>query len=256
LAAAWAWRCASSGNRARSAQLSDATAPSPLPGFRSWYATQRGRRAARNLGAAIAPAVRLKPNARLLALGYPAPMLTGLNPRRVERFALAMPWAEGAHRWPSRGPSCAMIADPAHLPFREALFDQAILVHALEFAPDPHALLRELWRILAPAGELLVIAPNRFGRRLDFVDTPFDEGRGWSDAGLRQLLVDAMFEPYANRTALTGASARALAPIGRAALRLAPGLGVVRLMLARKTDGLRPAMVGRAVRVTARAQTA
>lgn len=212
-----------------------------------WYATLAGRRVARALGTLIAPAVRVRPTLRLLALGYPAPVLMGLDPARVERLAIAMPGEQGAHRWPSHRPNAAVATSPLHLPFADGLFDTAILVHALEFAGRPNRLLREVWRVLAPAGELIVIVPNRLGLWTHFESTPFGAGRPYTHGQLDRLLVESMFDPVAHRTALVAPPAGLLRPLGAIAGALAPGIGGVRLALARKADGLRPAMVGRAV---------
>lgn len=46
------------------------------------------------------------------------------------------------------------------LPFRSGSVDTVVVVHQLEFEHDPHALLREVERILSPEGHLLILAFN------------------------------------------------------------------------------------------------
>ena len=195
--------------------------PSPA----AWYATLAGRRTARRLARVIAPVVRLGPTQRLLALGYAPPVLAGLDPSRLERLTVLMPHSP-LHRWPARGPNHAAAAHAHALPLPPNLCDQALLIHALDTA-DPAAILAEVWRILAPAGELLLIVPNRLGR-LFAPTSPFSTGEAYSETELAAVLETARFEVRSQHTALG---------------RLAPR---ARLALAVKTDGLAPTLVGRA----------
>ena len=63
-------------------------------------------------------------------------------------------------------------------------------------------MLKEIWRILAGGGRLLVIAPNRRGiwARLD--RTPFGSGRPYTMSQLSRLLRDEQFTPVGSNTAL------------------------------------------------------
>ncbi|MFC3711641.1 methyltransferase domain-containing protein [Sphingoaurantiacus capsulatus] len=213
--------------------------------LRAYYATRDGQRVARQLAATIAPAIRRGTTARLLGLGYCAPLLTGLDPAKLERLALVMPHDMGAHRWPYGRPGCTTRADEFNLPFAEAMFDQALLVHALEFAEPPRKLLRELWRVLAPGGELVLIVPNRLGLWTHFEATPFGQGRPWGKGELTRLLRDSMFEPVSARTALVAPPVRGLRWLDRPLMRVARRFGGIHFLLARKTDGLAATMIGR-----------
>jgi SAM-dependent methyltransferase len=213
--------------------------------LRAYYATRDGQRVARQLAATVAPAIRRGPNARLLALGYCAPLLRGLDPRHLERMAVVMPEGPGVRVWPRGKPSCAVQADEAALPFTEALFDQAMLAHSLEFAEAPRKLLRELWRVLSPAGELVLIVPNRLGVWTHFEATPFGQGRPWGKGELSRLLQDSMFEPIACRTALVAPPVRGLRWLDKPLTKVARRFGGIHFVLARKTDGLAATMVGK-----------
>ncbi len=48
------------------------------------------------------------------------------------------------------------------LPFESASLDLILLPHALEFAPDPHATLREVERVLVPEGRVVVSGFNNW----------------------------------------------------------------------------------------------
>jgi SAM-dependent methyltransferase len=77
-----------------------------------------------------------------------------------------------------------------------------LLVHALETTDQAGPMLKEIWRVLAGGGRLLVIAPNRRGiwARLD--RTPFGSGRPYTMSQLSRLLRDEQFTPVGSNTAL------------------------------------------------------
>ena len=213
-----------------------------------WYRTAAGRRAARLLRHALRPLLKHRATTRLLTVGAPAALLLGIDPAGVERIAVA----NTASRWPANGANLTLATDPCQLPFHEAVFDQLLLIHSLETAERPAALLREAWRVLAPAGELLLVVPNR-GLWSLFETTPFGIGRPYGRGELRRTLEAAMFELTHARTALAAPPLRGLAWTERLLARALPQLGGVHIVTASKTDGLAP-ISGRAA--TARSQTA
>jgi SAM-dependent methyltransferase len=137
----------------------------------------------------------------VLGVGYAPPYLERfrLDARRVLAY---MPAAQGAERWPADGPCAAVLGEESRLPFADSVFDRTILVHALEESESPRALLREVWRVMAPEGRLVVIAANRAGFWARADATPFGHGRPFSRRQLGGLLADAMFEPTASAIAL------------------------------------------------------
>ncbi len=60
------------------------------------------------------------------------------------------------------GPGVSLKAEPYNLPVCSDSVDVVVLVHALEFSPAPHTVLRESARVLAPEGRLLIVAFNPF----------------------------------------------------------------------------------------------
>lgn len=137
----------------------------------------------------------------VLSIGYGPPLLEALEGNTRRRVAF-MPADQGALRWPGDAPSRTVLGEEAHLPFRDAMFDRVVLVHALEESPSPPHLLRELWRITAPQGRIVLIAPNRAGLWARVETTPFGHGRPFSRGQLSQLLTDAAFTPTAWSRAL------------------------------------------------------
>ncbi len=55
-----------------------------------------------------------------------------------------------------------VLADPHWLPFAENSTDLIVLPHALEFTDEPHQLLREIYRVMRPEGQLLIAGFNPF----------------------------------------------------------------------------------------------
>ena len=60
-------------------------------------------------------------------------------------------------------PGAAVVAEPAALPLQSDSVDVMLLPHTLEFAPDPHEVLREAARVLTGEGELVVLGFDPLG---------------------------------------------------------------------------------------------
>jgi len=151
----------------------------------------------------------------VLGVGYATPYLERFR-AGARRVNAVMPAEQGAERWPSDGDSLVTLSEEARLPFIDACFDRVLLVHALEESDSVRPLLREVWRIIAPEGRLVVIAANRWSLWAQSDSTPFGSGRPYSRAQLATLLADAVFEPVASARALY-APPLAWSPIARSA---------------------------------------
>src|SRR5438128_8145035 len=119
--------------------------------LRNFYGQALGTVARRFVGRGIRarwPDVR---GVRVLGIGYPTPYL-GLFREEAERCLAFMPAAQGVVKWPTNRPGLAALVDEFELPLADAAVDRVLLVHALEMAHDPIALLREIWRVLAAGG--------------------------------------------------------------------------------------------------------
>jgi SAM-dependent methyltransferase len=98
-------------------------------------------------------------------------------------------------RWPSSRPALAALVDEDELPLTDSAVDRVLLVHALEMSSDPVELLREVWRVLAGGGRLLVVVPNRRSVWARMDTTPFGHGRPYSRSQIMQLLRETWFTP-------------------------------------------------------------
>lgn len=78
--------------------------------------------------------------------------------QKVLRANTSRQWLVDA---PDNGPVDCLL-NPEHLPFQSDSMDIVILVHSLEFSDNPHRVLREADRVLAPEGYLLVLSFNLF----------------------------------------------------------------------------------------------
>jgi SAM-dependent methyltransferase len=137
----------------------------------------------------------------VLGLGYATPYLDRFR-AGARRVVAMMPAEQGAEPWPAEGPTLTALAEDARLPFMDAVFDRVLIVHALEETDVVHPMLREVWRVMAPEGRLVVIAANRWSLWAQADATPFGHGRPYSRAQLAALLADSMFEPVQSARAL------------------------------------------------------
>lgn len=137
----------------------------------------------------------------VLGVGYCSPYLARCQ-ASARRAVSMMPAEQGAEPWPSDGACRTVLAEEARLPFMDAVFDRVLIAHGLEEANAPHAMLREVWRVMAPEGRLVVIAANRWSLWAQSDATPFGHGRPYSRTQLAALLADSMFEPVVSARAL------------------------------------------------------
>ncbi|HEX3952799.1 MAG TPA: methyltransferase domain-containing protein [Stellaceae bacterium] len=169
--------------------------------LRDFYRTVLGQVARRMIRRAIQRVWPELRGMRLLGIGYATPFLSALS-ANTERTVAVMPALLGVLRWPPADRNLVSLADEGELPFADYSIDRVILVHALETSEEVRAMLKEVWRVLAGGGRLLIVAPNRRGiwARLD--RTPFGSGRPYTMSQLSQLLRDEQFTPVGSDAAL------------------------------------------------------
>lgn len=142
-----------------------------------------------DLRAAVATALGLTPASRLIAIDAAA---------LVDAAGLAVYAAVG-----SDGSPRSVVADPLRLPFVAALADVVVVRDA--FDDDPTTRLREIWRVLAPAGALVVVVPDPTRRSIKaLIRRPFIRRR------VGRQLAAAMFEITAWQAAAGGNIVRAV----------------------------------------------
>jgi SAM-dependent methyltransferase len=191
---------------------------------------------------------------RVLGYGFTRPYLRAFLPE-AERCIAAVPVSLGAvPAWPKEKCLTTLTEEDA-LPFPDAFFDLALVVHGLEEAEGLRPLLRQLWKVLAPEGRLLIVAANRASLWAQLERSPFGHGRPFSRTELDQLLRGAMFVPEQWQQALYAppVANKALVSSGtgweKFGGRFFPALGGVHIVEASKS------LYAPATPVTARART-
>ena len=176
---------------------------------------------------------------RILGYGFAIPYLRAFA-LEAERTIALLPEQQGAMRWPLDR-SLTALGEEHSFPFPEALFDRVLIVHGIETAESARALMRQVWRVMAPEGRLLVVAPNRASLWAQVDRSPFAYGRPFSRAQLDRLLREAMFVPEHWDTALLLPPLKSRRFIGtgavweRAGRLLWPGLAGLHLVEASKS---------------------
>lgn len=169
--------------------------------LRAFYGSLLGRIADRSIATAVSSVSSPLPNERLVGLGYTLPWLERFG-SEAERVMSFMPATQGAVRWPSVGASATALVFDEELPLADNCIDRMLIVHALEHSESPRETLKEIWRVLSPAGRVVIVVPNRRGVWARFEHTPFGTGRPFSRHQLDGLLRETNFTPSAWSEAL------------------------------------------------------
>lgn len=209
-------------------------------GLSEFYDSPMGQRTRRLILRQLRQAWPNLKGRRVLGYGFARPYLRAFL-AEAERCVAAQPdTLGGAATWPKEKCLTTLIEEDA-LPFPDAFFDLALVVHGLEEAEGLRPLLRQLWRVLAPEGRLLIVAPNRASLWAQMERSPFARGRPFSRSELDQLLRGALFVPERWQQALYAPPLRSRALTGSGAgwerfgARIFPGLGGVHIAEASKS---------------------
>ncbi|MGD1934278.1 MAG: methyltransferase domain-containing protein [Candidatus Phaeomarinobacter sp.] len=175
--------------------------------LRYFFGRPLGRVARRLVGRAVRACWSNVTGMNVVGLGYATPFL-GVFRDEAARVAALMPAQQGVLHWPRDGRFLTGLVDEVCLPLADSSVDRLLLVHHLEGADQLRPALREAWRVLAPGGRILIVAPNRRGMWARGESTPFGSGQPFSRGQLVSLLRYSMFTP------VEWASALFLPPVG------------------------------------------
>lgn len=160
--------------------------------LREFYASRLGNTTKRLISNRLKPASGDSKGAVVLGLGFATPYLGDIAPS-AERWLAFMMARQGVIHWPSEGAVCSALADECDLPLLESTVDLALVIHGLELSEAPDEMLKEVWRVLAPQGRLLLVVPNRRGLWARFDSSPFGYGQPFSRPQLAGLLRESQF---------------------------------------------------------------
>ena len=169
--------------------------------LRDFYGRPLGRVARRHIAQRIAqvwPDVR---GLNMLGLGFATPYLAPFI-GKAQRVVGLMPARQGVMQWPAEGKCLTGLVDELELPLADESMDRVLVVHGLEASEAMRGMLRQIWRVLAPGGRVIIVVPNRRGLWARREATPFGHGQPFSRSQLTQLLRESMFSPSGWEVAL------------------------------------------------------
>ena len=160
--------------------------------LREFYGSRLGLATRRSLAGRLRPRLGGAKGGRVLGLGFAMPYLTDCIEGAEAQLAFMLA-RQGVFRWPDEGAVQSALVDECDLPLLESVVDVALVVHGLELTDAPQEMLREIWRVLAPQGRLLLVVPNRRGVWARFDSSPFGYGQPFSRPQLSSLLKETQF---------------------------------------------------------------
>lgn len=209
--------------------------------LRDFYAGPLGLAVRRLLSHRIRARWRRLEGLTVIGLGFAPPFLGAMRGEAV-RIGALMPASQGALAWPCDAAKLSALVEEEHLPLPDNSVDRLLVVHCLEAAARERTLLREMWRVMAPEGRLLMIVPNRRGIWARVDRTPFGHGRPYSRGQIGTLLADALLTPTDWSGALymppieRGVVIRSAAAIERMGARATPAFaGVIMVEASKQT---------------------
>jgi SAM-dependent methyltransferase len=166
----------------------------------SFYDEAIGQVARRHIGRRIRLAWPDVRGLRVMGYGYATPYVRPFI-GEAERVAAFVPADQDVVASPV-GQSIVVLGEEDALPFPDAFFDRVVMVHGLETADAVRPVMRQVWRVLAPHGRLLLVVPNRASLWAQVERSPFAYGRPFNRGQLDRLLRESMFVPEHWDTAL------------------------------------------------------
>jgi SAM-dependent methyltransferase len=162
--------------------------------LRGFYAAPLGRIAHRFVSRVLRSWWPNATGMAVLGIGYAVPYLGQFEDEAVRVLGF-MPAEQGVVHWPRPEVTSTALVEVDALPLPDGCIDRLLVVHLLEVAEHPRDVLAEIWRVLAPGGRMIAVAPNRRGWWARTDATPFGYGQPFSKSQLNGLLRATLFSP-------------------------------------------------------------
>ena len=167
----------------------------------TFYATTLGRVAARLISQRLSDLWGPCSGQAVLGIGYTEPLMS-LWQDEARAAIMVTPEHMGTRIYGAERGGASAISPEARFPFADGAFDRIVLLHALEEADHPRAVLREAWRVLAPEGRIVVATANRRSIWSLTDSKAFGHGRPWTRRQLVNFVGDSLFQVTASTSAV------------------------------------------------------
>lgn len=166
-----------------------------------YYRTRLGRAAQRALQEALRAFWSDVHDMQVAGFGFAAPLLRPFL-GEARRVISLMPAQQGVMPWPSGAPNVSALVEETHWPIPAGSIDRLVVAHGFETSERPVDLLAEIWRVLAPGGQVIFVVPNRAGLWARRDVTPFGNGRPYTLGQIEAQLDKHRFEAGRHAAAL------------------------------------------------------
>ena len=163
-----------------------------LTSINTFYRSRIGKSARHIISMNVRKLIGAQKGLTILGVGYANPYLRRFFLSSETIVSITIPYI-GEVRWPRLEDNRCVSADEDHFPLQNNSIDVAVLIHALEFAESPWAMLAEVNRVLPEGGRVIVVVANRGGMWARKSSVVFGHGLPYTKGQLHTLMTSAGF---------------------------------------------------------------
>ena len=128
----------------------------------------------------------------LFGIGYTDTFLDDFHKAGSQCTAM-MPMTMGGYARNGLENYTTVLVNDICLPLKKESIKNILCIHMLEHTPHPELFLQEVYNVMAPEGEMILIIPNRHGSWSQADTTPFGNGRPFSRNQIQKMLKNTGF---------------------------------------------------------------